>query len=133
MHNFTVSITTRILGQMADRIAAQVRGLSRTPVRMAEGSLIDGLIGSDGIPAMLTADKFAIRESAGSQLGAWFLDVINRDAQPQPAARASVTSREQATVNNFGGISIHVREASDVNTVVRDLRFQGLQLRNRRG
>ncbi|MBT4865282.1 MAG: hypothetical protein HON53_09205 [Planctomycetaceae bacterium] len=82
---------------------------------------------------MLTRDKVVIREPAGSELGAWFLDALDRDVQPRPETRASATSPRQETVNNFGGISIHVREASDVNTVVRDLRFQGLQLRNRRG
>jgi hypothetical protein len=37
------------------------------------------------------------------------------------------------TTNHFGGITIQVREAADVNTLIRDLRLQGIHLRNRRG
>lgn len=133
MPNFTESPAIRIFGRMVDRIAGQVLALSRTPVTMAAGSLINGLAGFDRAAAMLTSDKFVIREPAARQLGAWFLDALNRDLHSRPAARASAASLKQETVNNFGGISIHVREASDVNSVVRDLRFQGLQLRNRRG
>lgn len=39
----------------------------------------------------------------------------------------------ESTTNHFGGLTIQVREAVDVNNLVRDLRLQGIHLRNRRG
>lgn len=63
--------------------------------------------------------------------------------QPEPANsagafRASITSfpgrlETHTTNNHFGGVTIQVRETADVNAVIRDLRLQGIQLRNRRG
>ena len=37
------------------------------------------------------------------------------------------------TTNHFGGITINVARPGNVNEVVRDLRLQGVRLRNRRG
>lgn len=51
--------------------------------------------------------------------------VQDRTLPGQPAAAV--------TTNHFGGITIQVRETADVNALVRDLRLQGIHLRNRRG
>jgi hypothetical protein len=50
-----------------------------------------------------------------------------------PRSPGAPTSTHPATVNHFGGITIQVRETADVNSLVRDLRLQGITLRNRRG
>ena len=62
----------------------------------------------------------------------------NESAQPSPvdrSARSNPTSIEPVTTNHnhFGGITVNVRETADVTALVRDLRLQGIHLRNRRG
>lgn len=42
-------------------------------------------------------------------------------------------STSSAITNHFGGITIAVRETADVNSLIRDLRLQGLSLRHRQG
>ncbi|MFV0445870.1 MAG: hypothetical protein ACK5Q5_20015 [Planctomycetaceae bacterium] len=55
-------------------------------------------------------------------------------AEPQRGSIGSTNSTNSTlTTNHFGGITINVRETADVNTLVRDLRLQGIHLRNRRG
>jgi hypothetical protein len=49
-----------------------------------------------------------------------------------PAAMHPVPAISQST-NHFGGIEIHVREATDVDNLLLDLRRRGIGLRNRRG
>ncbi len=64
-----------------------------------------------------------------------------RAAYSLPALPLSGSSREQttphdhssSTVNHFGGITIAVRETADVNSLMRDLRLQGLSTRHRQG
>lgn len=48
-------------------------------------------------------------------------------------SRSSSNVSSASTTNNFGGITIQVREVADVNALVRDLRLHGIHLRNRRG
>lgn len=45
----------------------------------------------------------------------------------------SPTTSSSAVVNHFGGITIAVRETADVNSLMRDLRLQGLSIRHRQG
>lgn len=52
---------------------------------------------------------------------------------PPSASQVTQLSQQQSTVNHFGGITIQVRESADVNGLIRDLRLQGISLRNRRG
>jgi hypothetical protein len=53
----------------------------------------------------------------------------------QSAESPQVTDRStsSAITNHFGGITIAVRETADVNSLMRDLRLQGLSLRHRQG
>jgi hypothetical protein len=53
----------------------------------------------------------------------------------QSAETPLVTDRStsSAVTNHFGGITIAVRETADVNSLMRDLRLQGLSLRHRHG
>ena len=61
--------------------------------------------------------------------------------RPSGAFSSSLTSIDRSipqdhsssTVNHFGGITIEVRETADVNTLMRDLRLQGLSTRHRQG
>ena len=142
------------LSRAIARIAAQIRSIPpiaprlpgipggffqpRRPIRrFADGGVVQGPAGPDRVPALLTAGEFIIRAPAAHRLGESFLDALNRNASSRITARPAVSPTaaavEQSTVNNFGGVSIHVGQASDVNSIVRDLRFQGAQLRNRRG
>jgi hypothetical protein len=139
-----------VLSAAIGRLAAQIRALppigARLPgsaifpprvslPRFATGGLVNGPPGVDQVPALLTTGEFVIREPVVRQLGATFLEALNQNRQPAARPTASPTSAavEQSTVNHFGGISINVRTPNDANNIVRDLRFQGIQLRNRRG
>lgn len=73
----------------------------------------------------ITGDRIASPTPAPSLAG-------SSDAYGTTASRAAVPA-ESSTTNHFGGITIQVRETADVNTLVRDLRLQGIHLRNRRG
>ena len=67
------------------------------------------------------SDTRTLLNSAGSSLG-----------NLHESVQASETSH-QTTTNNFGGFTIHVGEAADVNQLIRDLRLQGVRRKNRRG
>ena len=47
--------------------------------------------------------------------------------------QSSSLDNSSSTVNHFGGITIEVRETADVNSLMRDLRLQGLATRHRQG
>ena len=141
------------LSQMIDLIIAKLRMLSLggfgggvpvpmpapLPIRQfASGGLVEGPAGLDQVPALLTAGEFVLRRPVVQEIGAAFLEALNggggarrsrADAKPQAAGSAVEVSR----VTNFGGVTIQVGQAADVNAVVRDLRLQGARLRNRRG
>jgi len=130
-------------------IAAQLQALAAIPVGIGEapaggdgpirqfggGGLVTGPIGNDVVPALLTAGEFVLNRQAAQTLGTSFLEALNA----QPAARRTVASvresgtRVQHTNNHFGGITINVAQPSGVNEIIRDLRLQGVMLRNRRG
>lgn len=67
------------------------------------------------------------------------LSVRDRPSRPvsqfQRSDQSTVTDRSTTSTvtNHFGGINIQVREAADVNSLMRDLRLQGLSLRHRQG
>lgn len=142
-----------VLSRAVGRVASQLRGLSAAPAglsagpplpgpirfpfrRFAEGGFVDGPAGTDRVPALLSAGEFVIREPAARQLGAAFLEALNSDRRSRTATARTpppVIPAEPATVNNFGGVTIRVNQSADVNAIVRDLRFHGFQLRNRRG
>jgi hypothetical protein len=62
-----------------------------------------------------------------------FLTHSPRPEVPLAVSRTAAAPPPVMTTNHFGGITIQVREAADVNTLIRDLRLQGIHLRNRRG
>jgi len=110
-------------------------------VGYAHGGVVNGRPGLDRIPAMLTAGEFVVRESSVNQLGVQFLNALNeRGRLPQrtaPRERATeVMERNRGSSShqtNFGGINIHVRQASDVSGIMRELQAGGVRLKNRRG
>jgi len=110
------------------------------PMRMpvpgfAEGGFVMGPSGVDQIPAWLTAGEFVLSRASTQRLGTTFLNALN--SGPPAATRTSATHTGPepvtSTTNNFGGITIEVTEAVEINDIVRDLRLQGAALRNRRG
>jgi hypothetical protein len=98
------------------------------PPKYGAGGLVTGPAGLDRVPAFLTAGEFVLNRQAVASLGADLLHTLNTAPPSQPAVSSS-----SSTTNHFGGISINVRETADVNGLVRDLRLQGIHLRNRRG
>lgn len=120
-------------------IAPPVVG-GRGPIRQfASGGFVDGARGVDQVPSMLTAGEFVVRKPVVDQVGKTFFDVLNRsgDAAASDVGVHKNLSRSEtnsnSTTNNYGEISIHVSDSNDVNRVMRDLRFEGHRLRNRRG
>lgn len=103
--------------------------------RFATGGLVTGPPGVDRIPSLLTAGEFVLNRAAVQRLGAAFLNRLNERAPatnsaPRPSPPAPV---ENHNVHHYGDVSIHVAHPIDLQSLIRDLRFQGLQLRNRRG
>ncbi|MEZ6056550.1 MAG: hypothetical protein R3C01_07585 [Planctomycetaceae bacterium] len=142
----------RQLAQAIDSIIARLRAISMGPMpsgpsgpvttapsggtttKFAQGGLVTGPSGIDRVPAMLTAGEFVLNQQAVAHLGSSLLNAVN--ASPGSNSSRQLTSAAVSspqTNNHFGGININVRETADINAVVRDLRLQGIQLRNRRG
>ena len=136
-----------VLSRLIDQIAVKARllsigGIGGVPspaggrvARFADGGLVSGANGIDRVPALLTAGEFVIRQPVVQQLGSSFLNALNQNLRgvvPR-GVPATAPSAGPPAVNNFGGISINVMQSADVNAIVRDLRFQGIRLRNRRG
>ena len=106
------------------------------PIRaFADGGLVSGPAGRDVVPSLLTAGEYVLSQETTAVLGRDFLDALNTGSSRTPSrpAGADSVARNQQTTNHFGGITIQVAEAGGVNEIVRDLRLQGVQLRNRRG
>lgn len=105
--------------------------------RFADGGFVNGPMGGDRVPATLTAGEFVIRQPAVQRLGVAFLNALNESARATGSstrgASQDVPAASSTVVNRFGEINIQVTQSADVNTIVRDLRFQGYRLRNRRG
>jgi hypothetical protein len=57
----------------------------------------------------------------------------SRPARPSRPEMTTPPAASPSTTNHFGGITIQVREAAEVDSLLRDLRHQGIRLRNRRG
>ena len=93
----------------------------------------------DQVPALLTAGEFVIRRPVVRQIGAAFLEALNAGGRAGlSASRAKPQAADGGEagpthVTHFGGITIQVGQAADVNALVRDLRLHGARLRNRRG
>ena len=112
-------------------------GVGGGPIRQfADGGLVTGPAGRDVVPALLTAGEFVLSRAATEAIGVQFLQGINATS-PARAGRGMAlregAARVQQTTNHFGGITIQVAQPGGVNGIVRDLRLQGVQLRNRRG
>ncbi len=84
---------------------------------VADTALVAALIPSENVIQGMNAELLNNLSQASE---------IRRGADSPPVHTSSTT-------NHFGGITINVREAANVNDVIRDLRFQGIRLRNHRG
>jgi hypothetical protein len=106
------------------------------PIRsFGDGGLVTGPAGRDVVPSLLSAGEFVLSRETTAVLGSEFLEALNGPGtrrMSRPTPRESIV-RSQQTTNHFGGITIQVANAAGVNDVIRDLRLQGVQLRNRRG
>ena len=141
-----------VLSQAIDFVALKLRLLSMIPVgigfpmplpvpmpirRFAAGGLVSGPGGTDGVPALLTAGEFVLRRPVVERLGVAFLNALNQTMRPASAApRAAAVAASPAAgpqVTNFGGVTVQVTQAADVNDVLRDLRAGEGRLRVRRG
>jgi hypothetical protein len=121
----------RMLGAVKAAVPGAGGGGGGPAVRLAAGGYVVGPPGADRVPAMLTAGEFVLSREATLALGAGFLGSLNTGSNPSSARAAATTS--STTNNQIGDLHIHVQQTADVNSLVRDLRFQGIQLRNRRG
>lgn len=140
----------RQLSESIQAVAAQIAALTVMPIggppvgpagggapirAFGDGGLVTGPAGRDVIPSLLSAGEFVLNRETTAVLGREFLEALNGSGAPRssrPTVQESIV-RTQQTTNHFGGITIQVANAGGVNDVVRDLRLQGVQLRNRRG
>lgn len=140
------------LSAMIQAVSVQLQGLGaggvgipadvhppRIPVGpvpvFSTGGLVEGPAGIDQVPAWLTAGEFVISRESTQRLGTTFLNAMNSGRPSLTAAPEMAPGPTQLTqtTNHFGGITIEVTEAVELNDVVRDLRLQGAELRHRRG
>jgi hypothetical protein len=138
------------LSQAIQSVAAQLAALAVAPIGAGPvgpaggggpirtfdaGGLVSGPAGRDLVPSLLTAGEYVLSRETTAVLGSDFLDALNAVNVPQtsrPVVGESIV-RSQQTTNHFGGITIQVANAAGANDIVRDLRLQGVRLRNRRG
>jgi hypothetical protein len=138
------------LSQAIQSVAAQLAALAVLPIgggpvgpaiggppirAFGDGGLVTGPAGRDVIPSLLSAGEFVLSRETTAVLGSEFLEALNgfgTQRSSRPTVQESIV-RPQQTTNHFGGITIQVANAGGVNDIVRDLRLQGVQLRNRRG
>jgi len=124
--------------------------------QFASGGVVTGPAGIDRVPAMLTAGEFVISSPAVRELGEGFLWALNESplrtmdetrnrslkrAMYSPSAnqggvrggsvRTLETSRHE--IMHVGGVTINVNQGIDPESALRNLRLQGISLRNRRG
>lgn len=137
------------LSRAIQGVAAQLAALAGLPIGggapagagapgvrgFAGGGLVTGPSGRDVVPSLLTAGEYVLSREATNVLGTEFLDRLNSLGATRGPQRAlpETATRIRQTTNHFGGFTIHVGNASDVNDIVRDLRLHGVQERNRRG
>lgn len=138
------------LSQAIQAVAGQLAALAAFPIgvgpvggpaaggairNFAEGGLVNGPVGRDVVPSLLTAGEYVLSQETTAVLGSAFLDALNAVSGRRPLRAAAGESivRQQQTTNHFGGITIQVADAGGVNEIVRDLRLHGARLRNRRG
>lgn len=116
---------------------APVRGPGFELPGFANGGFVEGPAGFDQVPARLSAGEFVMSRESTRRLGTTFLSALNSGRPTMgksagPILPSSAVPQPQTT-NHFGGITIQVTEAVDINDVMRDLRLQGAAIRNRRG
>lgn len=137
------------LSQAIQAIAAQLRALALPPIAFGpvpgaggsgpirsfdDGGLVTGPSGVDAVPAMLTAGEFVLSRQATQALGLSLLQGLNSGQRSRSVTQLVRETRvNTGMTNHFGGITINVARPGNVNEVVRDLRLQGVRLRNRRG
>lgn len=137
------------LSKAIQAVAAQLRALSVPvgpggapeggggggPIRQFDrGGLVTGPGGADRVPALLTSGEFVLSRETTQALGIGLLQGLNSSARSRSITQLVRETRVNAgTTNHFGGITINVARPGNVNEVVRDLRLQGVRLRNRRG
>jgi hypothetical protein len=134
-----------------------------SPRAYAGGGMVTGPSGIDQVAARLTAGEFVLNRDAVATLGLPALERLNNGGgesfvavppvplemgsrsvgtlpaaaptifpQRQPSGASQTTSISHSE-QQFGNIEINVRETADVAGLIRDLRQQGIGLRNRRG
>ncbi len=106
-------------------------------VRMfAEGGPVDGPVGIDRVPAMLTAGEFVLNRDAVRQLGLPFLQQINdypAGLHPASGSREAPPPETTSITTQFGGVTIQVQQPGELASVLDSLAMEEVHLRNRRG
>jgi hypothetical protein len=126
------------LTAIIDAVTAKFRAVSAPPKTLPAGASASALIGeAAGAVAAGAAGFGAAAALSPAALNRQPVDALSLSSASLGAA-ASADARvlpgpASATTNHFGGITVNVRETADVNALVRDLRLQGIHLRNRRG
>ena len=103
--------------------------LNRNPTSLTSQS-------SSGKPQPLGLDDKAKSGPHSKVLNSTYSEVSRSQSQHNIMNRHSAqhtTTHSQPTYNHFGGITLNVSQANEVDSILRDLRSQGISLRNRRG
>lgn len=144
-----------IRGYASGGLVTGPSGIDQVPARLSAGEFV---MNRDAVAAMGVQTLEHINTSAsrsGASASAQALTHVNPSAAlpsfPVPRAMtaaygaqnsvspspirhsSSSTTSTQMHTNNFGGIQIHVREPTNVQELLREMRVDGIGLRHRRG
>ncbi|MCA9040459.1 MAG: hypothetical protein KDA65_08940 [Planctomycetaceae bacterium] len=106
------------------------------PIRQfASGGLVAGPVGTDRVPAMLTAGEYVLQRPVVQMLGKNALDRLNqgRSESVQNDLRQTVENRTRTDIHHYGGFTFNVTQPVPMQEVLKTIRQDRLRLRTRRG
>jgi hypothetical protein len=94
------------------------------------GGLVTGPVGTDRVPAWLSAGEFVVREPAVKQVGTGQLEALNRSGRLPQAEPRSETTVQQTSVGEF---HVHMAQSGNATQILHELEWESRRLRERRG
>lgn len=103
--------------------------------RFATGGFVHGPGGVDRVPAWLTAGEFVLNANAVQHWGVGFLQELNQGTtRAAPAAAWSAEGTGSSSVTNqFGGVTIQVQSAVELDSLVSQMQHAAARQRVRWG
>ncbi len=128
------SMTTPAMASPTPHLIANSAAFSMAEVGLVPSSISHGMTDPSQLPIRpLAPDPQNAHSSSGSVDARGLPRLSSFGSTANSLEQSSTLDNSSSTVNHFGGITIEVRETADVNSLMRDLRLQGLATRHRQG